>query len=238
MKFVPHSQADIAKVLEGKQGVFTPPLHVGFATLGRPQTEIKVGGETKPLKGPTKSVVLLIDPDNTEHKSFYDFARGLYEKGLEHILHAEKLDPEEASPAPFFLKKEKDKEGMPTGNYRWNLKKQVAGTRKDGSEWGPIKLAVVDAQGKPIPEATADTIGRRSVVRAAVAFRTYTFGDKYGVTADLDAVQVIDLVETGGGGAQFDAWEGEGGFTVGDSGESDSPFGDPTPAATSGGSDY
>ena len=214
MKFVPFKEADTAKVLEGKQGVFTPALSVGFSVLGRPQTEIKVGGETKPLKGPTKSVVLLLDPENPEQRPFYDWCESLYQQGLQSILDSSGLDPEEASPAPFFLKKEKDREGMPTGNRRWNLKKQIAGTRKDGSEWGPIRMAVVDAQGKPIPEHVADTIGRGSVLRVAVAFRTYTFGDKYGVTADLDAVQVIDLVEAGGGGASFDAWEGEGGFTV------------------------
>ncbi len=236
MKFVPYGQADITKVLEGKQGIFTPPLHVGFAVLGRPQTEIKVQGETKPLKGPTKSVVLLVDPDNEEHRRFHDWARELHEKGLEYVLQEEGLDPEEASPAPFFLKKEKDKEGIPTGNYRWNLKKQVAGTRKDGSTWGPINLGLVDAGGRKIPEAVADTIGRGSTVRAAVVFRTYTFGDKYGVTADLDAVQVIDLVEAGGGGAQFDAWEGDGGFTVQE--ESDTPFGDASETPQTQGADY
>lgn len=215
MKYLPHSQADLQKVLDQKEGIMTCKVVAAWSNLGIPKTTVKnkKTGEIEKLDNPIKDVTLLLDPENPEHEALMAYAKQAYDVGLEKMETEEGVDPEEFSREPFFIKKDKDREGMATGLRRWTINRKVAGVnRKTKKDW-TWKIPVVDSQGRPVPEHIAEKIGPESVVRVAFQFRPWQYSNKYGVTADLDSVMLLSLSEKpSSGGVEWEAEEE--GFTV------------------------
>ena len=118
-----------------------------------------------------------------------------------------------------------DQDGNDTGMVKFKTKIKAQGQRKDGSTYTQ-KVAVVDAKRKPIVEEME--IGNGSEIKVAVELRPYEMSStkQFGVSLRLKAVQVVKLVEYGGGGIDVFA-EVEGGFEASDATPAvatDSPF--------------
>jgi|14BtaG_2_1085337.scaffolds.fasta_scaffold00797_7 hypothetical protein len=104
--------------------------------------------------------------------------------------------------APYFPE-EDDQTGEETGNFVFRFKTKAK--NKDGST---KKLPLVDAKKKPVGEI----VGNGSTIKVAFSPNDYQMptSKQYGCTLYLNAVQVLDLVAAGGGGAS--AFDEEDGF--------------------------
>jgi len=94
-----------------------------------------------------------------------------------------------------------------------NFKMRASGERKDGSKW-TASPKIFDAKGTPCPEAR---IGGGSTLKIAYEPNLYfvpALGA--GVSLRLSAVQVIELVEWGGGSASDFGFDEEDGFEAPD----------------------
>ncbi len=110
---------------------------------------------------------------------------------------------------------ELDKEsGDPTGNVILKAKNSASYKDKSGVEQ-KRKLPVFDAKGKVI---ATHNIGRGSTLKVSVVPNTFVnpATEKVGVSLWLKAVQVINLVEFGGGSADSFGFGEEAGFTLED----------------------
>ena len=107
--------------------------------------------------------------------------------------------------------KEINQRGIPVeetdGGFLGKSKLKAGGERKDGTTYS-LSIALFDAQGKPLPEDVQVWGG--SVVNMAVRPRFwYTAMAGFGVSFDLQAVQVLELKNGGVNGPSADAF----GFT-------------------------
>jgi len=76
------------------------------------------------------------------------------------------------------------------------FKKRVSGKKKDGGTYHNEPPKVVDAAKQPFDKL----IGNGSLVNIAYSLRDWSMMGNSGVKADLNAVQVLELVEYAGGG--------------------------------------
>jgi len=99
--------------------------------------------------------------------------------------------------------------GQPTGELEFTFKMKAQGKRKDGSLF-ERKPALFDAKRQPVPEGVM--IGGGSVIKVAATLAPfYTKMAGAGIALRLSAVQVIKLVQFGGGSAdQFGFGEEDG----------------------------
>lgn len=103
-----------------------------------------------------------------------------------------------------------DDDGEETGETLFKFKQNAVITRKDGSTFD-VKLPLFDSQGRKMSE----NIFGGSTIKVNFSMRTYWMAstNKAGTTLDLNAVQVIELVTSGGGSADaFGFGAEEGGF--------------------------
>lgn len=120
---------------------------------------------------------------------------------------------------------EYDQNGDPTGNIEFKLKLKAKVQARDGSTYEQ-KPIVVDAKRTPMDADTA--IGNGSVIKAAFEPIPYMMAStkQVGVSLRLKGVQVIDLVEYGGGSSLFDEEDGYVSEAVAKDNRQDTPFDD------------
>ena len=102
---------------------------------------------------------------------------------------------------------EYDQNGDPTGNIEFKLKLKAQVQTRNGDIYTQRPI-VVDAKRKPLDSSTA--IGNGSVIKVAYEPISYMMAStkQVGVSLRLKGVQVIDLVEYGGGASMFDEEDG------------------------------
>jgi len=102
---------------------------------------------------------------------------------------------------------EYDQNGDPTGNIEFKLKLKAKVQARDGSVYSQ-KPIVVDAKRKPMDPEIA--IGNGSVIKVAYEPIPYMMAStkQVGVSLRMKGVQVLDLVEYGGGSSMFDEEDG------------------------------
>lgn len=144
----------------------------------------------------TYSCDLVIDKDQAE--MIKNTLRPLYEEELKQVQEenqGKKIEQKE-----FPIKEEE-------GGFLVKSKLKAGGRRRDGSEYS-LSIALFDSQGKPLP-ADVKVWGGSKV---NLAFRPrfwYTAMAGFGVSFDLQAVQVLELQNGGVSGVAADAF----GFT-------------------------
>lgn len=125
-----------------------------------------------------------------------------------------------------------DEDGNETGNLKFRFKLKAKGQTRDGREYEQ-KPAVVDAKRKPMPNEAS--IGNGSIVKVAYEPIPYVMAStkQVGVSLRMKAVQIIDLVEYGGGAASvfddedgYEAEESVSQTTAFDDGDDDGAEGD------------
>ena len=97
------------------------------------------------------------------------------------------------------------------GNYHFKFKMKATGINRKTKESFSQRPALFDAERNPFPQSTSIWGGTKGKV-AFVAKSYYVPALGAGVTLQLRAVQVIDLVE--GGNKQGDLFDKEDGYTV------------------------
>jgi hypothetical protein len=108
---------------------------------------------------------------------------------------------------PYFL--QEDDEGNETGNIIFRFKLNANGKTKMGEVFTQ-RPALFDAFGRPLSAEDAAKIGSGSLARCSYEFSEfYTVKLGAGVTMRLKAVQIIELVEWGGGDASYYGFEDE-----------------------------
>jgi hypothetical protein len=92
-----------------------------------------------------------------------------------------------------------DDEGNETGDYFFKIRCNAQGKTKNGEVFN-FKPALFDAKGKPLSKSV--NIGGGTTLKASFEIVPYYVGSsgKAGVSLRLKAVQVLDLVQFGGGG--------------------------------------
>ena len=144
----------------------------------------------------TYSCDLVIDKDQAE--MLKNTLRPLYEEELKQVQEenqGKKIEQKE-----FPIKEEE-------GGFLVKSKLKAGGRRRDGSEYS-LSIALFDSQGKPLPEDVKVWGGSK----VNLAFRPrfwYTAMAGFGVSFDLQAVQVLELHNGGVSGVAADAF----GFT-------------------------
>ena len=144
----------------------------------------------------TYSCDLVIDKDQAE--MIKNTLRPLYEEELKQVQEehqGKKIEQKE-----FPIKEEE-------GGFLVKSKLKAGGRRRDGSEYS-LSIALFDSQGKPLPEDVKVWGGSK----VNLAFRPrfwYTAMAGFGVSFDLQAVQVLELQNGGVSGVAADAF----GFT-------------------------
>lgn len=112
------------------------------------------------------------------------------------------------------VKDEVAEDGSPTGRYVVAFKRNAAGVYRFGKDQGKswsIKLPIFDTKKKPIPESEGE-ISEGSTLRIQALLKTYTFGARAGVSMNIQSVQVINLVSSGGGGGDASCFDIEEGY--------------------------
>lgn len=124
-----------------------------------------------------------------------------------------------------------DGEGEETGNIVIKAKMKASGiSKKDQKPW-TRKPVLFDAKGKKLPADAPPIYGGSELKVACTALAYYNAKDNVvGVTLQLEAVQVIQLVSGGGGrSAEAYGFGAEDGYEASD-GNDDAPFGDTSDA--------
>jgi|TARA_Y100000033_G_scaffold50443_1_gene60992 hypothetical protein len=144
----------------------------------------------------TYSCDLVIDKDQAD--MLKNTLRPLYEEELKQVQ--EENEGKKIEQKEFPIKEDE-------GGFLVKSKLKAGGRRRDGSEYS-LSIALFDSQGKPLPEDVKVWGGSK----VNLAFRPrfwYTAMAGFGVSFDLQAVQVIELQNGGVSGVAADAF----GFT-------------------------
>lgn len=102
-----------------------------------------------------------------------------------------------------------DEEGMATGDWQFNIKMKASGVNKQGNAW-TRKPVIFDAKGTPIKGGVKPWSGTK--MKVAMSVDPFYVASKCGVTLRLEAVQIIELVEGGGGTADQFGFGAEDGY--------------------------
>ena len=151
----------------------------------------------------TYSVDLVCDPEGPGVPEFIDKLESLRDTVLEQANKG-KPKPRQYKPRDVY-KEDYDKDGEPTGNIVFKFKMNNVDDRKPGQN--KVKLVGPKASAGEIPMVT---IGNGSTIRCAGFANPYAMAsDKtIGVSLILEKVQLINLIEFGGGD-EFEDEEGE-----------------------------
>lgn len=182
----------------------TPAATSMYNFLKQPKTKFKKEG--------TYDTTLLFDEDHPFVKELRDEAHAAHEEFIKGLKPAERktcyyVDPVSAV---------KDEEGKETGQVAVHFKSNAQFKDKKTGEIVPITMKVYDAGGKT-PMKNIPNIGNGSVLKVAFNASAYQMAgedrrtkEKFtdcGISLWLNAVQIIELVEYGGG-AGFGEEEG------------------------------
>jgi len=120
---------------------------------------------------------------------------------------------------------EYDQNGDPTGNIEFKLKLKALVQTRTGDTYSQ-KPIVVDAKRKPLDKDTP--VGNGSIIKVAYMPIPYMMAStkQVGVSLRMKGVQVIDLVEFGGGASMFDEEDGFVSQAVAKDDASDTPWHD------------
>lgn len=148
--------------------------------LVTPKLEVIYGSLTKPhSQYKDYYIVCRLDPENSDHRKLMEIVKGYLEQARQ-IFKKKKLN--------VFIKKDEDENGEETGYYVLKAKSKY-----------PIKF--VNSQNSEIDPM--DLPGG-SVCRLGLNIRSYEAGGNRGITAKLNAVQVISIGNgLGSGGFDF-----------------------------------
>lgn len=198
-----------------RQRLTTPKGIAKFPRLNTPDTKFNANGEYK--------VSLILDP--AEHQDFLDMLDQLadeaYEAAKEDILEngkgSQKARENQAKQVvrnePYIA--ELDQDGEETGMAEVRFKMKALIKTKDGRELS-FSPKLFDAQGQPIDPAKVEIWGG-SVIRVNFTPSPYYVAatKSAGVSLQLNAVQVLELVTGGGGNAESFGFEvEEGGYSA------------------------
>ena len=150
------------------------------------------------------SVSLLIP--EAEAAEVCEYLDGLVQERFDEEIKAKpKLKNGLSTKAPY--DNEYDQNGDPTGNIEFKLKLKAQVQTRNGDVYTQRPI-VVDAKRKPLDSDTA--IGNGSIIKVAYEPISYMMAStkQVGVSLRLKGVQVIDLVEYGGGASMFDEEDG------------------------------
>lgn len=202
-----------------KKAYLTPPMIVRWAYLVTPSVKYKKDGSF--------GIKVAVEADSQEHQQLEDLLDKLKDATVPTATSDLKPAQRKRLAIVSPLKKEEDEEtGEETGFYTMTLSMPAMVKRKTDGKVFRFAPDIFDAAGEPITgqERQALNIGSGSVVRVAFAAdRGYCMegedmnGAKFykaGVSVDLKAVKILDLIESGGSAASygFDA-EDEGSFS-------------------------
>jgi hypothetical protein len=178
----------MAEAKREKRPVHKSPKGVAiFPYLNKPDTKWKPEGEFKTKQRiPTdeaEDLIAIIEKAQEEAKA----------EAMVKAKAKNKTKMVKAADLPFSA--ELDDSEEETGNTLFNFKSTASGTTKAGKAWSR-KLALFDAKGKPFKK---DIYGGSTLIIAFTAEPWVNPKFEYGVKLQMEAVQVIDLVSTGGG---------------------------------------
>jgi len=185
--------------------ITTPKGIAKFPRLSSPDTKFNPDGEYR--------VTLLLDPE--KDKEFLDeldaMADAAVQKAQEENKKYRKVMQRQE---PY--KMELDQDGEETGKVEVKFKMRAHVKSKDGKEYS-FAPALFDAQGKPIDPAKIN-IGGGSIIRVNFTPNPYFVAatKAVGISLQLNAVQVLELVQYNGGDAASFGFEQEEGFSVDD----------------------
>ena len=165
------------------------------------------------------SIKLALSKEEPSTQKLADFIQKRYDDYIARVTAEAKGKRVQSNPPPF--DDEYDTDGNETGNILFNFSSIASGTnKKTGKSWAR-KIDLFDAKGK----VTDVDIWSGSEVKVAFTMREYLGGKTHGLTLDLEAVQVIELVN----GSSQSASAGQYGFGeedgFEDSGETSDDFG-------------
>lgn len=172
--------------------VITPKAEIRFHNLLKPSV-YKEGSI------PKYDVTILLDPDNQEHAKFIEMLQEFEEKAKQAILSQKSPAKRKMMNFRPIFKLDLDQDGNETGYMLFTAR----------SQYPPV---VVDS--RKIKIQPPENLGRGSVVRVGAIVKPYESGINYGVTAYLQAVQIIELVEYNTAFGFIDKFGVEDGFTV------------------------
>ena len=172
-----------------KRTVHKSPKGVAiFPYLNKPDTKWKPEGEFKTKQRiPTDEagdLIELIEAAQEEAKA----------EAMVKAKAKNKTKMVKAADLPFTA--ELDESEEETGNTLFSFKSTASGVSKKTNKPWSRKLAVFDAKGKPFKK---DIYGGSTLIIAFTAEPWVNPKFEYGVKLQMEAVQVIDLVSTGGG---------------------------------------
>jgi hypothetical protein len=139
---------------------------------------------------------LAFDPSDTESAKYLARLQKEHDTALAGFRKAEPAKVKKAT-VNAIISDELDREtGDETGRKIVNYKMYATGKGKDGTPF-TRKPILYDAAGKPITRPVK--IGNQSILKIAHTLSPYMNGKNVGITLYLSAVQIIKLVEFGGG---------------------------------------
>lgn len=212
----------MAETKKKRETLVTPKGTALWPKLNAPDTQFKAEGEY--------SVKLALDPSKDKSvQPFLDELQARFDAYLDEVkaevgpVKAKKLKPNE----PFTA--ELDEAGEETGRFLVKFGMAAQFKDKKTGQVKTMKPAIFDARGNPL--ANPPQIGNDSVLRISYSVSGYNTPQATGIKLYLNAVQIIELVEFGGGGnakgfgfeVVEDGYESEAskaGFTEGDADDS------------------
>lgn len=209
----------------------TPKGEALWPHLTKPDTKFDPNGDFR--------VRLLLNPDDKGVKELISEIDTLVDQTYDEAL-------EGMSPKDRKLKGDKltksyphqphyDEEGNETGLLVFNLKRKHKVTKKDGTVL-TFRVGIFDGKGKPIKNPRF-TIGNGSILKANGQFVPFynAATNQAGVSLRLMNVQIIDLVEYGGGTPSGFGDEGDDGWAYNAEDYSDGNFGNTSEGEASNG---
>lgn len=178
----------------------SPKASCQWAKLVTPDTKFVADGEF--------SITLLLDPSNPEHEEFMADVDGLAQQYADEEILKDKKKKNWKLASKF--SPQLDAEGDETGMMlcRFKQKAKITSSRT-GKTYVTKKIPTIDAKRAAL--STSVLVGNGSEVK--VKFETRGYGSakdkEFGVTLDLKAVQVINLLE---GMNDLDGFDEEEGF--------------------------
>lgn len=173
----------------------TPAGVAKYPYLSNPDTQFNAQGEFKTtlLLDPNEYADFLAELDALADKAVVSAVESLEKQGKK--AHAKQVQRQE----PY--REEYDSEGEPTGLVEVRFKSKAKITTRDGREMD-LRPSLFDALGKPIDPKDVVIYGG-SVIKVNFTPRAYYVSATKlaGVTLQLNAVQVIELVTGGSGGS-------------------------------------
>lgn len=208
-----------------KLETFTTPAGIAkFPRLNKPETEVN----GKALETPRFKTTIVFDESDPGVEAFKAKLEAEHDKAIAIAEKARKADPKRAKKPLAInetIKPVLDADGNEVeGKFEIVVKTQAV--TRDGT---PKVIRMFSASGKPVKA----NVGGGSTIKANISLDGYDSNLGAGLSLYLNAIQIIDLTEFGGGDASSYGFGKEEGYEAsGDEGDSGDEF--PADAATGG----